>query len=90
MHAAQMGSELSQREQALRRLPLAYSLALRVRDTGINADMIRQFVNINIQPADLDRLCRAAEVKLLEAQSTADNRYSVVPPKPDEIAVARY
>ena len=32
MHAAQMADGLSEREQALRRLPLPYSLALRLRE----------------------------------------------------------
>jgi len=35
-----MADELSGREQALRRLPLPYSLALRLRDVGVAADVI--------------------------------------------------
>ena len=58
-----MDDELNQRERALRRLPLPYSLALRLRDAGVSAELIRQFVNI--EPAALDRLCRVAEVELL-------------------------
>jgi len=58
-----MDNELNQRERALRRLPLPYSLALRLRDAGVSAELIRQFVNI--EPAALDRLCRVAEVELL-------------------------
>lgn len=77
MHAAHMGTELSQRERALRRLPLAYALALRVRDAGISAELIRQFVDI--QPAVLDRLYRVAEMELLAAQNTVDDRSSPVP-----------
>ena len=46
MHAAQMADELSQRERALRRLPLPYSLALRLRDVGVAADVICQYVNV--------------------------------------------
>jgi hypothetical protein len=46
VHAAQKTDELSQRERALRRLPLPYSLALRLRDAGISADMICQYVNV--------------------------------------------
>ena len=41
-----MTDELSQRERALRRLPLPYSLALRLRDAGVPADMICQYVNV--------------------------------------------
>ena len=33
-----MADELNQRERALRRLPLPYSVALRLRDAGISAD----------------------------------------------------
>jgi hypothetical protein len=38
MHAAQMALEFRQRERALRRLPLPYSLASRLRDAGIAAN----------------------------------------------------
>jgi hypothetical protein len=41
-----MGDEPSQRERALRRLPLPYSLALRLRDAGVSADVICQYVNV--------------------------------------------
>jgi hypothetical protein len=68
MHAAQMADELSEREQALRRLPLPYSLALRLRDAGVAADVICQYVNI--ERAALDGLYRIAEAKLLAAQKT--------------------
>jgi hypothetical protein len=54
MHAAQIADELSQRERALRRLPLPYSLALRLRDAGISADVICQYVNV--EQAALDGL----------------------------------
>ena len=62
MHAAQMADELSQRERALRRLPLPYSLALRLRDAGVAADVICQYVNVEL--AALDGLYRMAEAKL--------------------------
>ena len=73
MHAAHMADELSQRERALRRLPLPYSLALRLRDAGIAADVICQYVNV--EQAALDGLYRIAEAKLLAAQNVADDRY---------------
>jgi 3-mercaptopyruvate sulfurtransferase SseA len=38
LHAARVADELNQRERALRRLPLPYSVALRLRDAGISAD----------------------------------------------------
>jgi hypothetical protein len=73
MHAAQMADELSQRERALRRLPLPYSLALRLRDAGVSADVICQYVNV--ERAALDGLYRMAEAKLLAAQNGTDDRY---------------
>jgi hypothetical protein len=47
MHAAQVADELSEREQALRRLPLPFALALRLRDAGIAADVICEYINID-------------------------------------------
>ena len=73
MHAIQMADELSQREQALRRLPLPYSLALRLRDAGIAADVICEYVNVEL--AALNGLYRMAEAKLLAAQKLTDDRY---------------
>ena len=67
-----MADELSQRERALRRLPLPYSLALRLRDAGISADVICQYVNVELTA--LDGLYRIAEAKLLAAQKVADDR----------------
>lgn len=71
MHAAQMADQLSQRELALRRLPLPYSLALRLRDAGISADVICQYVNVEL--AALDGVYRMAEAKLLAAQYVTDD-----------------
>ena len=73
MHAAHMADELSQRERALRRLSLPYSLALRLRDAGISADLICQY--LNVEAAALDGLYRMAEAKLLAAQDVADDRH---------------
>ena len=73
MHAAQMADELSEREQALRRLPLPYSLALRLRDAGVAADVICQYVNV--EQAALDGVYRIAEAKLLAARKTTHGRY---------------
>ena len=71
MHANQMADELSQRERALRRLPLPYSLALRLRDAGVCADVICEYVDVG--PAALDGLYRMAEAKLLAAQTRTDD-----------------
>jgi hypothetical protein len=73
MHADLMADEPSQRERALRRLPLPYSLALRLRDAGVSADLICQYVNV--EQAALDGLYRMAEAKLLAAQNATDHRY---------------
>ena len=51
MHAAKMADELSEREQALRRLPLPYSLALRLRDIGLASDVICQYVESTRLPS---------------------------------------
>ena len=64
-----MTDEFRTREQALRRLPLPYSLALRLRDAGVDADVICQYVNV--ERAALDGLYRIAEAKLLAAQQTS-------------------
>jgi hypothetical protein len=72
VHAAHVADELSQRERALRRLPLPYSLALRLRDAGISADVICQYVNVEL--AALDGLYRMAEAKLLAVQGATDDR----------------
>jgi hypothetical protein len=69
-----MADELSQRERALRRLPLPYSLALRLRDAGVAADVICQY--INVEQAALDGLYRMAEVKLVAAHQCHQNRAS--------------
>jgi hypothetical protein len=67
-----VADELSESEQALRRLPLPYSLALRLRDAGVAADVICQYVNV--EQAALDGLYRIAEEKLLAAQNVTDDR----------------
>jgi hypothetical protein len=72
MHAAQVADEISRRERALRRLPLPYSLALRLREPGVAADVICQYVDV--EQAALDGLYRMAEAKLVAAQNATDDR----------------
>ena len=72
MQASQMADELSEREQALRRLPLPYSLALRLRDAGVATDVICQYVNV--EQAALDGLYGIAEAKLMAAQRGKEGR----------------
>jgi len=67
-----MSHEFSRREQALRRLPLPYSLALRLRDAGVDTDVICQYVNV--EQAALDGLYRIAEAKFLAAQQLTCGR----------------
>jgi hypothetical protein len=59
--------ECSDREQALRRLPLTYSLALRLRDAGVAPHVI--CVYVGVEEAFLDGVYRMAEAKLLDAES---------------------
>jgi hypothetical protein len=67
-----MADELREREQALRRRPLPDSLAFRLRDAGVAADVISQYVNV--EQAALDGIYRIAEAKLLAAQKTTRGR----------------
>jgi hypothetical protein len=60
-----MADEFCEREQAQRRLPLPYSLALTLRDAGVAAEVICQYP---VEQAALDRLYRIGEVKRLAAQ----------------------
>ena len=67
VEVVQMTGELSEREQVLRRLPLPYSLALRLRDAGVAAEVI--CVYLNVERAALDGFYRIAEAKFI-VQST--------------------
>ena len=64
-----MTDEFIHREQALRRLPLPYSLALRLRDAGVASDVICLYVNV--EQSALDGVYRIAEAKFLAAQRRA-------------------
>jgi hypothetical protein len=80
MQAGHVANEPSEREQALRTLPLAYSLALRLRDVGVAPEVICEYVGI--EEAAMQGVYRIAEAKLLAARelltrmagSTADLR----------------
>jgi hypothetical protein len=50
------------RAEAIRRLPGAYSLALRLRDAGLTDELIAEF--LAMQPQALDPLLHVAEAKL--------------------------
>ena len=62
-----MSKELSAREQALRKLPLPYSLALRLRDAGVAPDVVCEYLNVD--EASLEGFYRIAEAKLAAAQT---------------------
>jgi hypothetical protein len=61
-----MTEEYTERERALRRLPLPYSLALRLRDAGVARDVICEYVGV--EDSSLDSLYRIAEAKLVALQ----------------------
>jgi hypothetical protein len=67
MHADHMDDEISEREQALRRLPLPYSLALRLRDAEVAAEFVCEYVNVD--QTSLPALYRIAEAKLAAARN---------------------
>jgi hypothetical protein len=60
--------QLSSRESALRRLPLPYSLALRLRDAGVAPEVVSEYVGVD--EAALDGVYRIAEAKLSAAEQS--------------------
>jgi hypothetical protein len=60
-------NDFSGREQALRKLPLPYSLALRLRDAGVAREAICEYVGVD-DDASLDGIYRIAEAKLSAVQ----------------------
>jgi hypothetical protein len=61
-----MVDALGKREEALRKLPLPYSLALRLRDAGVAREVICDYVGV--ADAALDGVYRLAEAKLIALQ----------------------
>jgi hypothetical protein len=59
-------AENARREKALRRLPLVYSLVLRLREAGVAPEQICDYVNVDM--AALDNIFRMAEAKLRAAE----------------------
>ena len=57
-----MAHELSARERALRKLPLPYSLALRLRDAGIAPEVVCEY--LDVEEDSLPGIYRVAEAKL--------------------------
>ena len=58
--------DADRRESALRKLPLPYSLALRLRDAGVDPDVICEYVGVE-EPA-LQGVYHLAEAKLTALQ----------------------
>jgi hypothetical protein len=68
-----MADNLTARERALRKLPLSYSLALRLRDAGVAPEVTCEYLDVDM--ASLAGLYRIAEAKLAAAeQQTAGSR----------------
>ncbi|OBI87847.1 hypothetical protein [Mycobacterium sp. 1245805.9] len=61
-----MTDDLSEREAALRRLPMPYSLALRLREAGVAHKVIAEYVGV--EDSSLDGFYRIAEQKLTALQ----------------------
>ena len=60
--------ELTTHENALRKLPLPYSLALRLRDAGVAREVVCEYVGV--EEAALDGVYRIAEAKLSTAEQS--------------------
>lgn len=70
--AADAVVELTAYERALRKIPLPYSLALRLRNAGAPPDVVCEYLAV---PEDrLDGFYRMAEAKLADAQCTTTQR----------------
>jgi hypothetical protein len=61
-HMVDEPAQLSPLEGALRKLPLPYSLALRLRDAGVAPEVVCEYVGV--EEAALDGVYRMAEAKL--------------------------
>ena len=65
-----MADELTLHERALRKLPLPYSLVLRLREAGVAPEVVSEYVGV--EEDALDGVYRIAEAKLsaVEAPKT--------------------
>jgi hypothetical protein len=61
-----MDDGIADREARLRRLPNPYSLALRLRDAGVDDDLICSY--LTLEPEALPTFLRLAEAKLTAVQ----------------------
>jgi hypothetical protein len=67
-HADEVADQLTAHESALRKLPLPYSLALRLRDAGVAPEVVSEYVGVEV--AALDGVYRIAEAKLNAAEQS--------------------
>ena len=72
MQAGQVADGSSEREQALRKLPLPYSLALRLREAGVAPEVVCEYVGV--EEAALQGVYRIAEAKLFAARELTTTR----------------
>jgi hypothetical protein len=79
-HSVDVDDEHSDREQALRRLPLPYSLALRLRDAGVAPDVICEYAGV--EETSLAGVYRIAEAKLHAVQQAESARTASAAPPP--------
>jgi len=68
-HADEVADELTPHENALRKLPLPYSLALRLREAGVAPEVVSEYVGVD--EAALDGVYRIAEAKLSAAEQVS-------------------
>jgi len=66
-----MADELSADELALRKLPLPYSLALRLREAGVAAEIVCEYVGV--EETALAGIYRLAEQKLADARHATEH-----------------
>jgi hypothetical protein len=65
-HTDGVSDELTPHESALRKLPLPYSLALRLREAGVAPEVVSEYVGVD--EAALAGVYRIAEAKLSAAE----------------------
>jgi hypothetical protein len=68
MHAAEMVDDLGARERALRKLPVPYSLALRLRDAGVAPEVVCEY--LQVEQEALTGVYRLAEAKLTAIEAS--------------------
>jgi hypothetical protein len=70
VHSGYVADQLSAHESALRKLPLPYSLALRLRDAGVAPEIVSEYIGVD--EAALDGVYRIAEAKLMSARGAIE------------------